>query len=185
MADGYEFGSAGGGADIAGGGISDANSDSGSPAFFLGGSDGSGSGSASRDAAGTEFDGSIHAGLDKFNADGTFRKRRGRKSGSAGSSGKRQTRASADYSASVDSLARMLGYLHVGIAAASRTPELVITEDESKALAGATARVLEEFDIRPDPKVEAIVGLVTTAGAIYGPKVYFIRERKKAEREEQ
>ena len=153
-------------------------SDSGA-AFFLGG--GSGSGGGSGDAGGNEFDPTIHVARDKLNADGTYRKKRGRRAGNSSST---RSRTQADYSASVDSLARMLGFVHLGIAAAAKTPELVLNDEESKALAGATAKVLEEFDIRPDPKVEAIVGLVTTAGAIYGPKYYFIRERKKNERRE-
>jgi hypothetical protein len=73
----------------------------------------------------------------------------------------------------------MLGYLHMGIAGATKSPELILTDDESKALAAATANVMQEFDIRPSPKAEAIVGLVITAGGIYGPRAYFIRERIK------
>jgi hypothetical protein len=78
----------------------------------------------------------------------------------------------------------MLGFVHLGIASALKTPEIKLEDDESKALAQATARVLEEFDWTPDPKVQAVVGLIMTAGSVYGPKVYFIRERKKAERAE-
>jgi uncharacterized PurR-regulated membrane protein YhhQ (DUF165 family) len=55
---------------------------------------------------------------------------------------------------------------------------------EAEALANATANVLIEFDIQPNPKVQAIVGLVMTAGSIYGPRVYLIRERKKAQQNE-
>jgi len=54
---------------------------------------------------------------------------------------------------------------------------------EADALANAAANVLIEFDIQPNPKVQAIVGLVMTAGSIYGPRVYLIRERKKGEKE--
>lgn len=176
----YEpFSVTGGDADTGGNGADNGTADSGSgSAFFLGGGS---SGDDSRDAAGNEFDPTIHVARDKRNADGSFRRKRGRK---AGNSSAPRSRTQADYSASIDSLARMLGFVHLGIAAAAKTPELVLNDEESKALAGATAKVLEEFDIRPDPKVEAIVGLVTTAGAIYGPKYYFIRERKKNERRE-
>ena len=160
-----------------GGDNDSADTGGGATAFFLG--SGGSSGGDSRDAGGNEFDASIHVSRDKLNADGTFRKKRGRRSGNSAST---RSKSQADYSASIDSLARMLGFVHLGIAAASKTPELVLNEEETKALAGATAKVLEEFDIRPDPKVEAVVGLVTTAGAICGPKVYFIRERKRAER---
>jgi hypothetical protein len=43
--------------------------------------------------------------------------------------------------------------------------------------------VLIEFDITPNPKVQAIVGLVMCCGSIYGPRVYLVRERWKEEKE--
>jgi hypothetical protein len=69
----------------------------------------------------------------------------------------------------------------VGIAAATKTPEMVLQDAEASNLAAATANVLEEFDIRPDPKIEAVIGLVTAASMIYGPRIYLITERKKRE----
>lgn len=149
--------------------------DLGTSATFLGGSDGSGSGGSGGDAGSDVFDPELHISPDKRNADGSFRRKRQRRN--AGTSSPTRSGKKADYSASVDSLARMLGYLHMGVAAATKTPELVLTEDETKALSNATANVLSEFDIRPSPKAEAIVGLVVTAGGIYGPRAYFIRER--------
>jgi len=165
---------------LAGGdnGGADSSTDSasiGSPAGFLGGSDGGDSGGSSGDAGSDVFDPELHISPDKRNADGSFRRKRQRRN--AGTSAPSRSGKKADYSASVDSLARMLGYLHMGVAAATKTPELVLTEDETKALSNATANVLSEFDIRPSPKAEAIVGLVVTAGGIYGPRAYFIRER--------
>lgn len=73
--------------------------------------------------------------------------------------------------------------MHLGIASATKTPELSLDESEAESLAKATANVLEQFDIRPDPKIEAVVGLVTTASVIYGSKYYMIRQRKKEEKE--
>jgi hypothetical protein len=61
---------------------------------------------------------------------------------------------------------------------------LALDNSEAENLAKATATVLTEFDIRPDPKVEAVIGLVTAAGLIYGPRVYLITERKKQETQE-
>lgn len=153
-------------------------------AFFLGGSEpaGSGSDSGDVDAAGTRFDPDVHVALDKRNADGSYRRKRGRKSTASGDSG-RKARKDTNYSASIDSLTRVLTFVHLGIASATKTPELVIDEAEARTLSEATANVLREFDIRPDPKVEAIIGLITACGVVYGPKVYFIRERKKAEKE--
>lgn len=153
-------------------------SDDPATAFFLG-NFGSGSGNGERDTAGNEFDPTIHVGRDKLNGDGTFRKKRGRKVGSS-TSRNRQARPKADISASVDSLARIISYAHLGLAA-TVNPILALKDEESKALAEATANVLSEFDIRPNPKVEAILGLVFTASGIYGPRVYFIWQSKKNE----
>lgn len=77
----------------------------------------------------------------------------------------------------------MIGFLHVGIAAATKTPELQLSDDESKLLATNVANVMDQFDIRPDPKTEAIVGLLIACGTIYGPRIYVIRARKMEERE--
>lgn len=161
----------------------DASSDQlGNAAAFLGGSDGSDSGGSGGDAGSDDFDPAIHIGRDKRNADGSYRRKRGRKS--AGNPSAPRSRTKADHSASVDSLARMLGYLHMGIAGATKSPEMLLNDDEAKALAAATANVLQEFDIRPSPKAEAIVGLAVTAGGIYGPRAYFIRERIRNGRRE-
>lgn len=138
------------------------------------GSDGGGSG---------EFDPAIHVGRDKLNADGSYRRKRGRRAGSTNSASGSKTRA--DLKASVDSLSNVLMIVHAGLAATLKTPEIALDEAESKALAGGVTNVLEQFDIRPDPKVEAVVGLIVAASSIYGPKVYLYRERKKAERAEQ
>ncbi len=157
----------------------DTGSGSGSgPAFFLGGdSDDRGDG---RDAGGGEWDAELHYPDRRTNADGSFTKRkRRRKSNTGGSTNRGKT----DNSTGVETLARMLGIVHLGIASATKIVELELKPDESQALAQATANVLEEFDWVPDPKITAIVGLVTTAGTIYGPKYYFYRERKKEEKE--
>jgi hypothetical protein len=152
---------------------------------FLAGNDGSG---GDTDANGERFNPAIHSGRDKLNADGSYRKKRGRKAGSgagtgSGSVGSKGSRK-ADSAASVESLARVLAVLHVGIATATKTPEMVLDDSEASLLANATANVLEQFDIRPDPKIEAIIGLIMAAGSIYGPRMYLISERKKADKVE-
>lgn len=163
------------GDDVADAGFASAN--------FLGGnSDGGSSGSdraGERDARGVEFDPEQHTGERK--QDGTWARKRGRRAGSGGSSNSANRSKKTSNSASVDSLANMLGLLHIGIATATKTPELKLTDEETKRMAQATARVLEEFDVRPDPKVEALVGLIIACGSIYTPRVYFVRERLKKE----
>lgn len=68
------------------------------------------------------------------------------------------------------------------MASVSKVPEFEIEQTEAKTLAQALANVLAEFDIQPDPKVQAIVGLVVAAGSIYGPRMYLYNERVKADK---
>ena len=147
---------------------------------FLGGRidiGGGDSGDGSGDNSGDGFDPDIHQGRDKRNADGSYTRKRKRRSNSATGGGRKK----ADNQAGIDGLTRMLAIIHLGISSVTKTPELKLDDQEAEALAKSTAAVLEEFDIRPDPKIEAIIGLITTAGMIYGPRVYMISERKKSE----
>lgn len=164
------------------------SSDAGNPitADFLtlnsgGNTSGDGGGSGGND--GERFDPAIHVSPDKRNKDGSFTRKRGRKSSSA-SGGNRNSNRQKDNSTNIESLTTLLAIVHAGLASATKTPELALDLDDSEALANATANVLIEFDIQPNPKVQAVVGLVMTAGGIYGPKIYMIRERKKEERKD-
>lgn len=141
------------------------------------GSDTGGNGGGSGGGiGGDDFDPAIHVGRDKRNADGSYRKRRGRRpSASSGS------RKSSNNSASLDALTRTIFIAHLGIATATKTPELALEDKESETLAVAVSNVLEEFDIKPNPKAEAIIGLIIASGSIYGPRIYNIRARKKTE----
>jgi hypothetical protein len=51
-------------------------------------------------------------------------------------------------------------------------------------LAAATANVMEEFDLKPDPKTQAIIGLVIAAGTVYGPRMVLIQMRRAQEQRE-
>ena len=179
MADYKPFSLTGGNADGENRDANDHGNDGAASATFLGGSDGDSGGNGERDANGDRFDPAIHVSPDKRNADGSYRKKRGRKANNFTAS---RSRSKASNQASIEGLTRMLAIVHIGLASATKTPELKLEDEEAEALAKSTAVVLEEFDIRPDPKIEAIIGLVTTAGMIYGPRVYLITERKKRER---
>ncbi len=72
--------------------------------------------------------------------------------------------------------------MHTGVAAISTTPELAIDKAESDLLADATVNLLKEFDITPDPKLQAAVALVVAAGTVYAPRVVTIKMRKARER---
>jgi len=155
------------------------------PSFSVGGFlDGAANGGNSGGDSGGNSDGfdpAIHAGRDKLNGDGSFRRKRGRKPGSGSAS---STRSKTSSAASVDALTNILVILHAGISTATKTPEIAIDTDDATTLAKATANVLAEFDITPDPKVAAIVGLVVAAGTVYGPMAVSIRLRKDAERKQ-
>jgi hypothetical protein len=129
----------------------------------------------------TTFDPERHIGPDRVNADGTFRRKRKRK-GDRSTTPRAKTKA--DLSASIDALTQTLFIVHAGLATTAKIPELAIEQDEAKALAVSLADVLAQFDITPDPKIQAIVGLVVAFSGVYGPKVYFYKERKKKERRE-
>jgi hypothetical protein len=75
--------------------------------------------------------------------------------------------------------------VHSGIAAMTGTPELELDKAETDMLAQASANVLAQFDIAPDPKTQAIIGLLMACGAVYGPRVVVIRTRKSQERKEE
>jgi hypothetical protein len=78
-------------------------------------------------------------------------------------------------------LSQTLQLLHMGIASATSAPEMAIDKAEGDMLAKATVNLLDQFDITPDPKMQAVAGLVIAAGSVYGPRVYLIRERLKQE----
>lgn len=146
--------------------------------FLAGGNDGTSGGDSGGDSGG--FDPAIHVSRDSINADGSYRRKRGRKPG-AGNSASTGSRKKADHTASIDALSNILVVLHTGIAGATKTPEIAIDKDDADTLAKATSNVLAEFNIAPDPKVAAVIGLVIAAGSVYGPMAVSIRLRKQAE----
>jgi hypothetical protein len=116
------------------------------------------------------------------NRDGKPARKRGRKagSGSGSNSGTSKAQKARNLNGSIDTLSKTLMILHSGIAAIAKAPELEIDKDESDLLANATANVLDQFDLKPDPRAEAIVGLIIAASTVYGPRVYLMRQRKQA-----
>lgn len=147
------------------------------PATIFGGGGGDTGGSG---GIGDDFDPDIHVSRDKRNADGSYRRKRGRRSGS-GTGGTTHRKTKAARTDSVEAISRILCILHSGVAAATKTPELEIDEQEGRMIADPLTTLLDEFDIKPDPKIEAIVGLVTAVCAVYGPRAYTIASRKRAE----
>lgn len=61
---------------------------------------------------------------------------------------------------------------------------MAIDKAESDMLASAAANVLAQFDIAPDPKTQAIIGMITACGVVYGPRIVMIRARKAQQKKE-
>jgi hypothetical protein len=139
--------------------------------------DGSGN---SGTGSGDDFDPAIHVGRDKRNADGSYTRKRGRKAGN--SSGSRKASAAADLGTSIEALSKTLVIIHTGIAGVTGVQELVIDKSEGDMLAHASANVLAQFDITPDPKTQAIIGMIMACGAVYGPRAFAYRMRKAHEK---
>lgn len=122
-------------------------------------------------------------GTVKLKLNGEPARKRGRKSGSTnGTRSAGSASNSQNLKTAIDQLSNMIGFVHIGIANVAKCPEMLLAPQECQALAMATANVMEQFDIRPDPKVTAIVGLLTTAGTIYLPRTYLIQKRRAEER---
>lgn len=136
-----------------------------------------------RDSGGTLFDPEQHIDPGKFNADGTFRRRRAKRG--TGTSGTR--RANSKGAASVETIANALAGIHFGIAGFTGFEDLKLTDDESSELAKGVAEVAKHYDLPAfDPKVLAWVSLTVIAGRVYMPKAALIKmeiDKRKAEKE--
>lgn len=144
---------------------------------------GTGTDGGDYDANGTEFDPSIHIGRNKLNSDGSYRKKRQRRNGGSGpASGSRGAQTKANHTASVEFLGNTLLIVHAGLASFTKVKELEIDTDESQTLAKAVDNVLQHFEVAPDPKIQALIGLIVVAAGIYGPRFYLYNERVKSEK---
>lgn len=82
-------------------------------------------------------------------------------------------------------LAAQFQILNTGIAFLTKFDDFRLDDDEATKMASATANVLAQFDYVPDPKIAAVMGLVTTTSMIYGPRVYLYRQFRKEKIEQQ
>jgi hypothetical protein len=113
-------------------------------------------------------------------ANGKPRRKRGRKSGGGNTGGSKSNGPRNSKAVDgLETLSQTLLVLHMGIANLTKFPDFQIDKKESDALAAATANVMEQFDIQPDPKITAIIGLLSTATTIYGPRVYLYNKHKE------
>lgn len=63
-------------------------------------------------------------------------------------------------------------------------PELLINDDEAEQVGTAAEKVMALYSTEVNPATLAWFGLVAALVMVYGPRIYTIRERWKAEKEE-
>lgn len=68
------------------------------------------------------------------------------------------------------------------LAGLTSTPEIALDKEEAHNLAVAAAEVAKFYPAQVDPKALAWFNLMLAAGVVYGPRVYLIRERMRAEK---
>lgn len=64
------------------------------------------------------------------------------------------------------------------------SPEVAISQDESKAISKAVVNVAQYYDLTADPKMLAWANLTFVLAGVYGSKAFAIYGRKKRERHE-
>lgn len=69
------------------------------------------------------------------------------------------------------------------LAGITKIPELAIDQQESRAIADASAKVAEFYDMTADPKIIAWCNLAMVLGTTYGTRIIAINMRKKSERQ--
>jgi hypothetical protein len=107
---------------------------------------------------------------------GVEAKKRGRPAGS----GNAQRKASSD----IPAIANQLMFWHSAASKLLKQPLIEIERDEADMLAKSLAKLMEEYSIVISGKTAAIVGMLVSVGAIYGPRVMLIQEIKERERKQ-
>lgn len=82
----------------------------------------------------------------------------------------------------IDGISAILFSVHQMLAGMAKTPELALSEDESKKMSKAAAEVAKHYDFNATPKQMAWFNLSLCAGGIYGAKFFEYSARVKAER---
>jgi len=135
-------------------------------------------------------------GLVVRNTDGTPRKKRGRKpagngetagtgtgtgSGSAPKRTYNKTREKTLVE-SIDSLSIMIGAVHFSLASLTGYETLALDDKESQSLAKATVNLAEQFEYKPNPKLEAMFSFAAVSASIYGPRIVLIKMEQSEKR---
>lgn len=139
-------------------------------------------------AGADEFQRDEHGNL-VYGVSGKPNRKRGRKSGSgSGTSGSTGAKSVARNSQAVaiglDTFSQSLMIVHMGLASFTGFDKFALEKKEADNLAASVANVMDQFDMTPDPKFTAVVGLVTTASMIYGPRIYLYKAHKSTKEKE-
>lgn len=113
-----------------------------------------------------------------YNKDGSPRKRRGRKPGSAPAAPRK---GRAEKALDLTATEGLLLSIHAMGAALLQEPAIGLTQPEAKKLAEAISVVQSHYPTAAlDPKVMAWIGLASTAAFVYGPRAAVVIAKRKA-----
>lgn len=120
-----------------------------------------------------------------LNGSGKPKKKRGRKPGQTSNApainAPKAAKKNDGATIGVEMLAAQFQILNMGIAFMTKFDDFKLSEPEAMQMATASAAVMEQFDYVPDPKVTAVLGLVSTTSMVYGPRLYLFNKQRKAE----
>lgn len=125
------------------------------------------------------FDPERHIDPTKRNADGSYRRKRGRKPGSR--SGRKKAASS---NLDLSTTQAVLLSIHAAASTAFRVPEIALDKNEAEMLAKALVELEAQYPTQVDPRVLAWLNLAGVAGMIYGSRVFAYRMRKENEKAE-
>lgn len=138
-------------------------------------------GAPGSDSSGEQFDPATHGvkadGSPSRNADGSFRRKRG-----AGATRKANTSSAPPLS--IEPIKNLLLQIHVGLAQATKAPELALYDMEAENLGAAIVHLSAQYGGKIDPKAEAWLRMTIVAASVYGPRVIAVRNRQAKERAE-
>lgn len=84
----------------------------------------------------------------------------------------------------ISSIESLLFSTHFMLGAILKSPEIVLSEDEAKKMAEASANVMKHYDVRASAKVVDWTNLIICLGMIYGPRAVAYAARVKKEKAE-
>ena len=82
----------------------------------------------------------------------------------------------------LENMAKQIQGFHTFLALATKTPELMLDEKDSTALAKSATDFAEEFGMVISNRVFVVVQLLTTCAFVYGPRIAHIKGRVARQR---